>query len=180
VDYVYYVDSDHWLYDDNVLEQINNKLQAKPDVLFVGMAQYKNDKLTTCFIPQYKNKYEAFVGWSGSCGKVIKKSLATKQECLYNEGTLKEDKNQHCKICIYMNTFDLLKKPVYVWNRQNHKSVTTIREKVIWGTSTIRHYADTLQLALSVKGMDSKIDSLMNERVRMTKNEIDTGKDRQW
>ena len=180
VDYVYYIDSDDWLYDEYSLEKINNKLQSKPDVLFVGMASYKNDKLTTCFIPQYKDKYEAIQGWSGSCGKVIKKSLATKQECLYNEGTLKEDKNQHCKICIYMNNFKLLQEPVYVWNQQNYKSVTTIREKVIWGTSTIRHYADTLQLALSVKGKDPRIDKILEDRVRKTKQEMLEGKDRQW
>ena len=180
VDYVYYVDSDDWLYDEYALEKINRKIQKKPDVLFVGMASYKNDKLETCFIPQYKDKYEAFSGWSGSCGKVIKKSLATRQECLYNEGTLKEDKNQHCKICFYMNSFELLKEPIYVWNQQNTKSVTTIREKVVWGTSTIRHYADTLQLALSIKGKDPKIDRLMQERINKTKREMEEGKDRQW
>ena len=180
VDYVYYVDSDDWLYDETALEKINNKLQTQPDVLFVGMASYKNNKLSTCFIPQYKDKYDAIKGWSGSCGKVIKKSLATRQECLYNEGTLKEDKNQHCKICIYMNSFKLLQEPIYVWNQQNYKSVTTIREKVIWGTSTIRHYADTLQLALSVKGQDHKIDKILDERVKKTKREMETGGDKQW
>ena len=180
VDYVYYVDSDDWLYDEHALEKINRKLQKRPDVLFVGMASYKNNKTQTCFIPQYKDKYEAFSGWSGSCGKVIKKTLATRQECLYNEGTLKEDKNQHCKICFYMNNFELLKEPIYVWNQTNYKSVTTIREKVVWGTSTIRHYADTLQLALSIKGKDVKIDNLMQERVNKTKREMETGGDKQW
>lgn len=180
VDYVYYVDSDDWLYSDDVLEKINNRLQSQPDVLFVGMAQYKNNKTTTCFIPQYKDKYEAIAGWSGSCGKVIKKELATRQECLYNEGTLKEDRNQHCKVCIYMNSFNLLKEPVYVWNRENTKSVTTVRDKVIWGTSTIRHYADTLQLYLSEKGKDAKIDKYLKERVDKTKAEMQSGGDRQW
>lgn len=180
VDYVYYVDSDDWLYDEKVLENINNKLQTKPDVLFVGMAAWKNNKLFPCFTPEYKDKYEAMQGWSGSCGKVIKKSLATRQECLYNEGTLKEDKNQHCRICIYMDTFALLKEPVYVWNQMNNKSVTTVREKTIWGTSTIRHYADTLQLALSVKGRDPKIDNILQDRVNKTKQEMNTGGDKQW
>ena len=180
VDYVYYVDSDDWLLDENVLEKINNKLQTKPDILFVGMSAFKNDKLMTCFIPQYSTKYEAIRGWSGSCGKVIKKCLATAQKCLYNEGTLKEDRNQHCKVCIYMNTFALLKEPVYVWNQSNSKSVTTIRDKVIWGTSTIRHYADTLQLQLSVKGIDPEIDKYLEERVRDTKREMDMGGDKQW
>lgn len=180
VDYVYYVDSDDWLYNEHALEKINNNLQTKPDVLFVGMARYKNNKLETCFIPQYKDKYDAIQGWSGSCGKVIKKSLATQQNCLYNEGTLKEDRNQHCKICIYMNSFKLLQEPIYVWNQENHKSVTTIREKIIWGTSTIRHYADTLQLALSVKGQDPKIDKYLNDRVKKCKKEMETGGDKQW
>ena len=181
VDYVYYVDSDDWLYDENVLEKINNKLQTKPDVLFVGLADYKNGKTNpNCIVPNYKNKYEALKGWSGSSGKVIKKSLATRQECLYPEGTLKEDKNQHCRICIYMESFKVLPEPVYVWNRENMKSVTTIRDKVVWGTSTIRHYADTLQLYLSEKGKDSKIDAILKNRVNMTKREMEEGNDRQW
>lgn len=180
VDYVYYVDSDDWLYDDKALEQINKGLQNKPDVLFVGIADYKNGKTNICFTPEYKNRYEAFEGWSGSCGKVIKKTLATKQECLYPEGTLKEDRNQHRRICFYMKTFELLKKPIYVWNRENYKSVTTIREKTIWGTSTIRHYADTLQFALTIKGQDVVFDSLMEKIVAKCKCEINDGGDRQW
>ena len=181
VDYVYYMDSDDWLYDKDSLLNINRKLQSKPDVLFVGLAEYKNGKTKICDIPEYKDKYEAIAGWSGSCGKVIKKSLATRQECLYNEGTLKEDKNQHCKICFYMNSFQLLKKPIYVWNKSNYKSVTTIRKiNPLWETSTIRHYADTLELYLRVKGKDEKIDKFLESRLEMTKKEIIEGGDRQW
>ena len=179
-DYIWYVDSDDWLFDNNALEKINNKLQNKPDVLFVGMASCKNGITRICFLPQYKNRYEAICGWSGSCGKVIKKSLATRQECLYNEGTLKEDRNQHRKICIYMKDYLLLKDPVYVWNRDNLKSVTTIRENIIWGTSTIRHYADTLQLYLSEKGKDERIDNILQEALNKTKKEMETGGDQQW
>ena len=180
VDYVYYIDSDDWLLDNTALEQINNKLQKKPDVLFVGLSQCKNGKITTNFIPNYKNKYDAIKGWSGSCGKVIKKQLATRQECLYNEGTLKEDKNQHCKICIYMNSFDILKSPIYVWNKDNYKSITTIREEIIWGASTIRHYADTKQLYLSEKGKDKKIDEYLKERLMLCEREIKLEGDKQW
>ena len=180
VDYVWYVDSDDWLYDDYALEKINNRLQGQPDVLFVGMARFKNNKLETCFIPQYKDKYDAIQGWSGSCGKVIKKSLATRQECLYNEGTLKEDRNQHCRVCIYMNNFKLLQEPIYVWNQQNYKSITTVREQTVWGTSTIRHFADTKQLYLEEKGKDPKVDKYLKERLERTRQEVLNGGDRQW
>lgn len=180
VDYVYYIDSDDWLIDENVFQKIVDRLQNKPDVLFVGIAEYKNGKTTISKKPEYKDRYEALQGWSGSCGKVIKKSLATRQECLYNEGTLKEDKNQHCRICIYMRNFKLLREPVYVWNRENYKSVTTIRDEIVWGTSTIRHYADTKQLYLSVRGQDEKIDEILENRLALCKDEIMEGKDRQW
>lgn len=181
VDYIWYVDSDDWLYDEFVLEKINKKLQKRPDVLFVGMKKFKGTEIQSCYIPQYKDKYEAIQGWSGSCGKVIKKSLATRQDCLYNEGTLKEDKNQHCRICIHMNSFSLLKDEVYVWNQENQKSVTTVRTKnILWGTSTIRHYADTKQLYLEEKGKDRKIDEILKKRLTMTRKEMEEGKDRQW
>ena len=179
-DYIYYVDSDDWLIDNYALEKINDKLQDNPDVLFVGISCYKNNKTTTCFLPQYRDRYEAIQGWSGSCGKVIKKGLATRQECLYKEGTLKEDRTQHRKICIYMNEYRLLKRPIYVWNRDNQKSVTTIRDEVIWGTSTIRHYADTLELYLSVKGNDGKMDNILQDAVEQTKREMENGGDKQW
>ena len=105
VDYVWYVDSDDWLKDNEVLEKINSQLIYNPDVLFVGSETYKNGEYEENSSPDYANRYEAFEGWSGSCGAVIKKELATRQECLYNEGTLKEDKNHHCRICIYMKSF---------------------------------------------------------------------------
>lgn len=180
VDYIWYVDSDDWLKDEYVLEKINQRLQMKPDVLFVGWAFYQDGVEATAFIPEYKDRYDAMQGWSGSCGKVIKKELATKQECLYHEGTLKEDKNQHYKICIYMKDFALLKSPIYVWNKTNTKSVTTVRENIAWKTSTIRHYADTLQLYLSVKGNDPRTDALLEKRVRLTKREMESGGDAQW
>lgn len=178
-DYIYYVDSDDWLFDNFALEKINKKLQTYPDVLFVGMASFKNGKTTINYIPKYNDKYDAMKGWSGSCGKVIKKSLATTQECLYNEGTLKEDRNQHYKICINMKDFKLLQEPVYVWNQENSKSVTTIRN-IMWETSTIRHYADTKLLYLTYKGKDKKLDQILENRIRLCEQELREGKNRQW
>lgn len=180
VEYVFCVDSDDWLYDKYSLEKINVALRMNPDVLFVGLAEYNGKELIDdSRIPHYLDKYEAIQGWSG-VGKVIKKELATRQECLYDEGTLKEDRNQHFKICINMKNFALLSEPVYVWNRANNKSVTTIREKIVWGTSTIRHYADTLKLYLTYQGKDARLDKIMEDRVKKTKLEVENGGDAQW
>ena len=182
VDYVYYVDSDDWLYDEYALEKINLALQKdEPDVLFIGLMSDKYGVITKEKMPNYKDRYEAMTeAWSGSCSKVIKKKLATRQDCLYNEGTLKEDKNQHYRICINMIDFKCLAEPIYVWNRNNTKSVTTIREEVFWGTSTIRQYADTMQLYLTYQGKDKILDKIMKERVQKCKDEVENGGDRQY
>ena len=79
-----------------------------------------------------------------------------------------------------MNDFKCLQEPIYVWNQGNSKSVTTIREKTYWGTSTIRHYADTIQLALSIQGQDSKFDELMQKKIKKCKEEIENGGDGQY
>ena len=41
-------------------------------------------------------------------------------------------------------------------------------------------YADTLQLALSVKGVDERIDKFLDERVEKCKKEVKNGGDKQW
>ena len=179
VDYIWYVDSDDWLPSPDVLEEINENLVTAPDVLFLGMDYCKKGSISHYCRPNYSDKYEAIKGWSGSCGKVVRTELATRQDCLYNEGTLKEDKNHHCKICIHMDDFKCLPKACYVWNRDNKKSVSTKREKVYWGTSTIRHWADTVELYLAEKGHDPIIDKYLEERIELAKNEVYNGGDRQ-
>lgn len=178
-DYIWYVDSDDWLKDEKVLERINNSLQGSPDVLFVGVAIDKNGIEYAQYIPRYSNKYEAIQGWSGSCGKVIKKELATRQENLYQEGTLKEDRTHHYKICIHMKTFKNLSEICYVWNRNNSKSVSTNRKTIEWQVSTIRNYADALELYGKEQGKDVRLDTILANRVAECKNEIDTGGDAQ-
>lgn len=180
VDYIWYVDSDDWLIDNNVLQKINDNLKRNPDILFVGLSRWDGKTIEDSQIPDYRDKYEAIRGWSGSSGKVIKKELATKQECLFPEGTLKEDKTQHFRVCLNMKDFCILDECIYVWNQRNMKSVTTVRDDILWGTSTIRHYADTKQLYLTYKGKDNKMDKIMEQRVERTKLEMLNGGDMQW
>lgn len=179
VDYVWYVDSDDWLKDNKVLEKINNSLQGSPDVLFVGIGIDKNGIEYGEYIPRYTNRYEAIKGWSGSCGKVIRKELATAQENLYQEGTLKEDRTHHYKICIHMKSFKNLSEIVYIWNRNNTKSVSTKRDTIEWQVSTYRNYADALELYGKEKGKDLHMDKILADRVANCKNELDTGGDGQ-
>lgn len=173
-DYIYYLDSDDWFIDENVLNEINENLKGEPDVLFVGIGTNNSAYYT----PNYKNRYEAIKGWSGSSGKVIKTELATKQECLYQEGTLKEDRTQHYKICLNMNTWKIYPKIVYVWNRQNSNSTTTKRDTK-WKIDTIRNWADALEIYETYKGNDLYMDNILMDRVINCENEIKNGNDSQ-
>ena len=175
VDYVWYIDSDDWI-PLNALEIINQNLQGNPDVLFVGIGTDIRGINASYYIPDYKDKYEAIKGWSGSSGKVIKKDLAIK--CLYPEGTLKEDRTQHYKVCIEMESYRCLSEVVYVWNRNNTKSVTTERN-IKWKADTIRNWADSIEMYETYKGKDIKIDEILLARVENCKNEVMNKEDSQ-
>lgn len=166
-DYIWYLDSDDWLKDEHVLEKINDNLGA--DVLFIGIGTDINGIMNQYFIPKYEDRYKAIEGWSGSCAKVIRKELALNN--LYQEGTLKEDRTQHYKICIHMKNFSLLKEIVYIWNRNNTQSVTTIRNTK-WKADTIRNWADAVEMYETEKGKDIKIDRLLLKRIEACKNEV--------
>lgn len=182
VDYIMYLDSDDWLIDNGVIDRINKSLNDNgfPDVLILGIQKTKNGKSIYKWIPEYKDKYDYMEnGLTGSCTKVIKKELATRQECLYNEGTLMEDKNHHMKIAYYMNTFANLPEITHIWNRDNTKSVSTTRDNAKWGTSPYRNYADCLQFILQVKDKDIKADLIMAKRLENIKYNMEKGSDHQ-
>lgn len=174
-EYVWYVDSDDYV-TENALEVINNNLQGSPDVLFVGLKVEQNGIVRGYYNQTYYTKYDAIEGWSGSSGKVIKKELATSQ--LYQEGTLKEDRTQHYKVCLNMKSFKCTNEMIYIWNKNNTKSVTTERNAK-WKSDTIRNYADAVEMYELYKGKDVKMDKILMNRVVNCKNEIDTKKDGQ-
>lgn len=174
-EYVWYVDSDDWV-TENALEVINDNLQGSPDVLFVGLKVEQNGIERGYYVQRYYTKYDAIEGWSGSSGKVIKKELATSQ--LYQEGTLKEDRTQHYKVCLNMKSFKCLDEMIYIWNKNNTKSVTTERNAK-WKSDTIRNYADAVEMYELYKGKDVRMDKILMNRVVNCKNEIETNGDSQ-
>lgn len=168
-DYIYYIDSDDWLKNENVLKTINDNLYGQ-DVLFVGL----ETNYSAYYIPNYKDRYEAIKGWSGSTGKVINKNLFV----TFNEGTLKEDRTHHYKVCSLMNSWSQLKEIVYVYNRKNETSVTTIRDNK-WKIDTIRNWADAIEIYENLKGKDIKIDQILYNRVAECEMEVKTNGDSQ-
>lgn len=138
-DYIVCLDSDDWLANNKVLENINKHL-FNEDVLFLGFQQTKNNQLYAQYIPNSQTKEQALK--ENVCAiwtKVVKTSLM--KQCLFSEGTLMEDKVQHFRICSKMKKWKNLQEITHLWNRGNAHSVTTDRNTK-WDTSIYRFIAD--------------------------------------
>lgn len=173
-DYTVFLDSDDWLIDKNVLKNYNDNLYGQ-DVMFVGVQRVKNGQNEKIWgIEHYKNKYEAMKsGHSGACFKVIRTELL--KRCLFDEGTLMEDRNHHCRVCYNMQTFTNYNKVSHIWNRDNINSVLITRDKdPKWIASIYKNYAGCLQFKLEIeKDKDYKAIEILNNRLKMIQNDID-------
>lgn len=126
-DYIMCIDSDDWLKDDNVLQDIVNKLNGE-DIMFLGYEMYGGDN-ATCIL-NIHNKDEAIkCGMGANWLKVVKRELYL--DHLLPEGTLFEDRFNHLELCIYANTFTSLGRATHIWNRTN-ENCTTLSNKWCW------------------------------------------------
>ena len=126
-DYIVCIDSDDWLKDDYVLEDIANKLNGE-DIMFLGYEMYGADNSSV--VLDIHNKDEALkCGFGANWLKVVKRELYL--EHLLPEGTLFEDRFNHLELCIYANTFTSLGRATHIWNRTN-ENCTTLSNKWCW------------------------------------------------
>ena len=126
-DYIMCIDSDDWLKDDYVLEDIANKLNGE-DIMFLGYEMYGADNGS--IVLDIHNKDEAIkCGFGANWLKVVKRQLYL--EHLLPEGTLFEDRFNHLELCIYANTFTSLGRATHIWNRTN-ENCTTLSNKWCW------------------------------------------------
>lgn len=126
-DYIVCIDSDDWLKDDYVLEDIANKLNDE-DIMFLGYEMFGADN--SCVVLDIHNKEEALkCGFGANWLKVVKRQLYL--EHLLPEGTLFEDRFNHLELCIYANTFTSLGRATHIWNRTN-ENCTTLSNKWCW------------------------------------------------
>ena len=146
-DYVVCIDSDDWLKDEFVLEDINKKLNNE-DIMFLGFDQYKNGAYVAPFLPEYDNLTQALA--SDVCAiwtKVVKTDLL--KDTLFCESTLAEDRCHHIRLCDKAKTFVCLKRITHSWNRSNSHSVSTIpllnndkQKKILWEASIYKHLGE--------------------------------------
>lgn len=162
-DYIMCIDSDDWLINDKVLEDLNNFIEDE-DIIRTGYSLYNGEIIFTD-IPKHETMMDLFV--EPTCAvwtKVIKSEIL--KNTLFSEGTLMEDKVHHYRIVDHSNSFADFPQVTHVWNRTNTHSVSTKRNYK-WDNSIYRHIADMLDFTEETKNKQYK--DYVLKRVEMHK-----------
>ena len=143
--YTLFLDSDDWLYSDDVLQAIHDKLEeTKVDCLTIQYnCIFKDHELV--FSMKRNNLHDLVFDENGACWtKVIKTDLIQ----LFPEGTLMEDTVQHINQCNYIKTMDTLNKTCIAYNRMNSNALTSPdkHQSIKWKASILRVIADLMEL----------------------------------
>ena len=164
-DYIMCIDSDDWLINDKVLEDLNNFIEDE-DIIRTGYSLYKGtEENMFTDIPKHEKMMDLFI--EPTCAvwtKVIKREIL--QNTLFVEGTLMEDKVHHYRIVDHSNSFADFSQVTHIWNRTNTHSVSTKRNYK-WDNSIYRHIADMLDFTEETKNKQYK--DYVLKRVEMHK-----------
>lgn len=128
-DYIIQIDSDDWLIDNSVLEDIDNYLSNNPvDVLYLGYKMKGADNSSA--ILNINSQEEAIKTQFGAAWlKCVKKYKY--QEAPFPEGTLFEDRIENMELATKCNKIASLGRITHIWNREN-ANATTFNPKWCW------------------------------------------------
>ena len=144
--YTMFLDSDDWLYSNDVLKKIANRLKENPvDCLTLQYNCIMEDNTELVYTSDRNNLHDLVWSENVACWtKVIKTELV--QE--FPEGTLMEDAVQHINQCNYIKTMDTTKFTSIAYNRTNNKALTSSngRKSLKWQCSIFRLVADLSEL----------------------------------
>lgn len=119
-DYVFFIDSDDWLYDKNSLENLYNTIlkNKNPDLIRCQYKELINQNiypkiLSSC--PSVENLPKLNSGPSCNCIKTTSLGMIRFQENLYRNN----DVIWFLKICDKVNSIAITTMPIFVYNRMN-------------------------------------------------------------
>lgn len=141
-EYVLCIDSDDWLIDNRILEDIDKKLNGE-DILFCGYMTHREDMNLAIHL-RYNNLRAALKDitcaiWT----KVVRTDLL--KECLFPEGTLFEDRIQHYRLILKAKTFANLGRECVVWNRTNKNTISG-NNTYLWNTYRFNYIGELYRL----------------------------------
>ena len=149
--YTLFLDSDDWLADDNVLQDLHDFIidEEYPDCIRLPYrCEYDGDKTMNVMLNDSTPGGLANSVFVACWTKCIKSDLV--QE--FPENTLMEDVVQHIKQCDVINNVVPFDRPFIVYNKNNANSCSSEQNQDLqhgkWQSSMFRYMADLLDLEL--------------------------------
>lgn len=177
--YFLFIDSDDWLINKYVLEDLNAFIEDE-DLITLDYQLYMNDQLKDLGKQTWKNKYDLFMTVGSFCAvwcKCFKVSIAP----LFEFNTLMEDRNYHYRVVNRAKICTRYNKVTHVWNRMNKTSITTDKRQkyagelqcnIEWNHCAYRHIAGMLDLLNELD--DPVLISFIEDRIRRCKDKVNS------
>ena len=141
-EYVFFLDSDDYLIDSEVLSKINRSLCDGQDVAAFKFIQWfeSSDTLSTCLFNYdvategksaaqiYLELIDKDAYYNSAWSKVIKRSVLVDNGIEFEKGLLGEDNDWYYKVVAHVKTLALIDEPLYVY-RQREGSITKSYKK---------------------------------------------------
>ena len=151
--YLIFLDSDDWLANNNVLENLNAFIDDE-DLITLDYQYFMNNQIKYAGKCSYQNIDDLFMTKGAMCAvwcKCFKVSIAP----LFEFNTLMEDRNYHYRLINRIKTYANLGQVTHTWNKMNCGSVTTQKKQkygnnlqapLEWSHCAYRHIAGMLDL----------------------------------
>lgn len=178
--YLLFIDSDDWLANDEVLENLNNFIEDE-DLITLDYQPLINGKLSIIGKQTYKNIDELFMTIGSFCAvwcKCFKVSVAP----LFEFNTLMEDRNYHYRLVNRIKTYSNYGQVTHIWNRMNSKSVTMSKKqiydsklqcKIEWDHCAYRHIAGMLDLLNEIEKPLWK--TFIEDKIKKCRTKVENG-----
>ena len=178
--YLLFIDSDDWLSNNKVLENLNSFIDDE-DLITLQYEYYINNEIKPACKCYYQNKDELFMTIGCMCAvwcKCFKVDVAP----LFEFNTLMEDRNYHYRLINRINTYANYEGITHTWNKMNKKSVTSdknkiydsdLQAKIEWDNCSYRHIAGMLDLLNELD--NPKWKKFIEKKINQCKYDINNG-----
>ena len=168
-EYIFFIDSDDYLIDEDVLQRISQKLKYKPDVVAFKSIKWfetngdlshtttdltvSDDRLTACekYIELIDKDSYSNSAWS----KVIKRALLVDNHIEFEKGLLGEDNDWYYKIVGVLSSLELIDEPLYVYRQRAGSITKTYKKKnlehLLWIIKKWTNYINAGEMTVNKK-----------------------------
>lgn len=168
-EYIFFIDSDDYLIDEDVLQRISQKLKYKPDVVAFKSIKWfetngdlshtttdltvSDDRLTACekYIELIDKDSYSNSPWS----KVIKRALLVDNHIEFEKGLLGEDNDWYYKIVGVLSSLELIDEPLYVYRQRAGSITKTYKKKnlehLLWIIEKWTNYINAGEMTVNKK-----------------------------